>query len=420
MSLSLFIARRLYREEGGRRQASRPAVLIAMAGIAIGLAVMIVAVSIIVGFKSEVRSKVAGFGSHLRLSGLQGASAYESNPVVADDSLMAWASSRPGVKHVQRYSMKPGMLKTDDAFMGMMLKGVGPEYDLGFLRRHLVEGEVPQFSDTASAGRVLVSRAMAGKLRLKPGDKLDTYYLGNGGGSGGDVRARRLQVAGIYETNFTEYDNLFILADLCLVNRLNGWKPGQVSGLEVELRDYGRLDAATWELGDELGGYADRYGAEYCVRNVEQLNPQLFAWLGILDVNVWVILALITAVAGFIMISGLLILILERTQLIGTLKALGATDWTVRRIFLYHAMMLVARGMLWGNVIGLGLCALQVWTGIVPLDPESYYTATVPVAFHWGYIVLLNAGALAASLLMMLGPSVLASRISPATIMRYE
>lgn len=421
MSLSLFIARRLYREEGGRRQASRPAVLIAMAGIAIGLAVMIVAVSIIVGFKSEVRSKVAGFGSHLRLSGLEGgANAYESNPVVADDSLMAWVAARPGVKHVQRYSMKPGMLKTDDAFMGMMLKGVGPEYDLGFLRRHLVEGEVPQFSDTASAGRVLVSRAMAGKLRLKPGDKLDTYYLGNGGGSGGDVRARRLQVAGIYETNFTEYDNLFILADLCLVNRLNGWKPGQVSGLEVELSNYGQLDAATWELGAQLGGWADRYGAEYCVRNVEQLHPQLFAWLGILDVNVWVILALMTGVAGFTMISGLLIIIIERTSMIGLLKALGAGDGLVRRVFLWLSVFLIGKGMVWGNILGLGFYLLQSLTGVFQLDPATYYMDTVPVSLSPWHLLLLNAGTLAASLLMLVGPSFLIARIHPSRSLRYE
>ena len=421
MSLSLFIARRLYREEGGRRQASRPAVLIAMAGIAIGLAVMIVAVSIIVGFKSEVRSKVAGFGSHLRLSGLEGgANAYESNPVVADDSLMAWVAARPGVKHVQRYSMKPGMLKTDDAFMGMMLKGVGPEYDLGFLRRHLVEGEVPQFSDTASAGRVLVSRAMAGKLRLKPGDKLDTYYLSNGGGSGGDVRARRLQVAGIYETNFTEYDNLFILADLCLVNRLNGWKPGQVSGLEVELSHYGQLDAATWELGAQLGGCADRYGAEYCVRNVEQLNPQLFAWLGILDVNVWVILALMTGVAGFTMISGLLIIIIERTSMIGLLKALGARDGLVRRVFLWLSVFLIGKGMVWGNVLGLGFYLLQSLTGVFKLDPATYYMDTVPVSLNLWIFFALNAGTLLISVCMLLGPSYLIARIRPAGALRYE
>ena len=215
-------------------------------------------------------------------------------------------------------------------------------------------------------------------------------------------------------------DRMTMVYDL----KLNGLKDVEpyrsewnVEGMQASID---RMDEAGEGVYLATANHFNDEGDAYLTRTIRQLNPQIFGWLDLLDMNVWVILALITAVAGFIMISGLLILILERTQLIGTLKALGATDWTVRRIFLYHAMMLVARGMLWGNVIGLGLCALQAWTGIVPLDPESYYTATVPVAFHWGYIVLLNAGALAASLLMMLGPSVLASRISPATIMRYE
>ena len=415
MSLSLFIARRIYRERGSRRQASRPAVLIAMAGIAIGLTVMIVAVSIIVGFKSEVRHKVAGFSSHLRISGLEAVGAYESNPVVADDSLMALLAHYPKVKHVQRYSVKPGMLKTDTDFLGMMLKGVGQEYDLDFLREHLVEGEIPQFSDSASSGRVLISRAMAGKLKLKLGDKLDTYYIDQD-----EVRARRLQVAGIYETNFSEYDNLFILSDLYLVNRLNRWKSCQVSGLEVELRDYAEMEEATWEIGADLDGYADVYGAEYCVRNVEQLNPQLFAWLGILDVNVWVILALMTGVAGFTMISGLLIIIIERTSMIGLLKALGAGNGLVRRVFLWFSVFLIGKGMVWGNVFGLGFYCLQRFTGVFKLDPVTYYMATVPVSLNLWFLLALNVGTFVVSLLMLVGPSFLIARIRPAASLRYE
>ena len=344
MSLSFFIARRIYREGAGGKRVSRPAVLIAMAGIAVGLAVMIIAVSIIVGFKREVRNTVAGFGAHLRISGMEAVNAYENSPVVADDSLRTLVSRYAEVKHVQRYSMKPGMVKTDDAFQGIMLKGVGQDYDLSFLEAHLLEGEMPQFSDSASSGRVLVSRSLADKLKLRPGDKIDTYYIEE------EIRARRLQVAGIYQTNFAEYDNLFILSDLYLVNRLNRWKPGQASGLEVELRDYGRLEDATWELASLLDGYTDIYGAAYGVRNVEQLNPQLFAWLGILDVNIWVILVLMVGVAGFTMISGLLIIIIERTSMIGILKALGAGDALIRRIFLWFSVFLIGRGMLWGNV----------------------------------------------------------------------
>ena len=391
-----------------------------MSGIAIGLAVMIVSLCVVCGFKDEISAKVIGFGSDVQVLNVTASQEYDLPPIVASDSLRKVVESVDGVDHVQRFSLKIGMLKTEEDFRGMTLKGVGEEYDMSFFRKYLVEGEVPQFSDTASAGRVLVSRAMAGKLRLKPGDKLDTYYLGNGGGSGSDVRARRLQVAGIYETNFAEYDNLFILADLYLVNRLNGWKPGQVSGLEVELSNYGQLDAATWELGAELGGYADRYGAEYCVRNVEQLNPQLFAWLGILDVNVWVILALMTGVAGFTMISGLLILIIERTSMIGLLKALGARDGLVRRVFLWLSVFLIGKGMVWGNVLGLGFYLLQSLTGVFQLDPATYYMDTVPVSLSPWHLLLLNAGTLAASLLMLVGPSFLIARIHPSRSLRYE
>ena len=204
------------------------------------------------------------------------------------------------------------------------------------------------------------------------------------------------------------------------MNRLNGWKPGQVSGLEVELSNYGQLDAATWELGAQLGGYADRYGAEYCVRNVEQLNPQLFAWLGILDVNVWVILALMTGVAGFTMISGLLIIIIERTPMIGLLKALGARDGLVRRVFLWLSVFLIGKGMVWGNVLGLSFYLLQSLTGVFQLDPATYYMDNVPGSLSPWHLLLLNAGTLADSLLMLVGPSFLNARIHPAHSLRYE
>lgn len=246
------------------------------------------------------------------------------------------------------------------------------------------------------------------------GDKIDTYYIQ------GQVRARRLLVAGIYQTNFSEFDNLFVLTDLYQVNRLNGWQPGQVSGLELQIADYSQLDELTWELGDELEGYTDSYGVEYCVRDVEQLNPALFAWLDVLDVNIWVILFLMLGVAGFTMISGLLILILERTSMIGILKSLGANNTTVRRVFLWLAVFLIGRGMLWGNLIGLLLCGVQYAFGIFHLDPETYYMDTVPVSLNVWLLLLLNIGTLVASVLMLIGPSYLIARIHPANSMRYE
>lgn len=415
MNFPLFLARRLYREgnvEG--RQVSRPAVLIATAGIAVGLAVMLVSVSVIVGFKREIRDKVAGFGAHIQVCNMNLGSRYEVTPVAADDSLMHFLATRPQVAHVQRCSVKPGMLKTADAFQGMVLKGIGQEYDTSFFRCHLVEGEWPQFSDSASTGQVVISRSLADKLKLKPGDKVDTYYIQD------NVRARRLQVAGIYQTNMAELDDLFLLTDLYLVNRLNQWEPDQVSSIELLLTDYGELEETTYELANALDGQRDPYGATYGVANVEQLNPQVFAWLDILDANIWVILGLMTGVAGFTVVSGLLIIIIERTSMIGVLKSLGAGNDSIRHTFLWLSAFLIGRGMVWGNLVGLLFYGVQRYFGLFRLDPETYYMDTVPVAFHPLFFLLLNVGTLLVSLLMLVGPSHLIARIRPADSMRYE
>lgn len=414
MDLSRFIALRIYRNAQPGKQVSRPAVLIAMIGIAIGLSVMIIAVSVIIGFKSEVRDKIVGFGAHIQISNLDAARSYETRPVAVGDSMIAALTDYPEVKHVQRYSTKPGMIKTSDAFQGMVLKGVGPEYDRTFFRRHIIQGEFPQFSDSASSNRVVISKILADKMKLKLGDKIDAYFIQD------DVRARRLKIVGIYQTNFSEYDNLFLLTDICLVNRLNGWQPDQVSGVELEIRDYDRLEEVTYEIAADTDQCFDRYGAEYCVRNVEQLNPPIFAWLGILDVNIWVILILMIGVAGFTMVSGLLIIIIERTSMIGVLKSLGANNFTIRKVFLWFSVFLIGKGMLWGNAIGLAFYFVQHWFGLFKLDPETYYMAAVPVSFNIWLFLLLNVGTLLAAVLMLLGPSFLITRIHPATSIRYE
>jgi lipoprotein-releasing system permease protein len=251
-------------------------------------------------------------------------------------------------------------------------------------------------------------------LGLKLGDSFYTYFIQD------RVRARKFKIVGIYSTNFIEYDKLFLLTDIRQVQQLNDWSPDSYSGLEVLINDFNHID----EVGDAVySATANRFnkeGAAYSTQTIKQLNPQIFSWLDLLDMNVWVILILMLAVAGFNMISGLLILILERTNMIGILKSIGATDWSVRKIFLYHSFFLIGKGMLWGNVIGLSLCAIQYFTGVVPLDPEAYYVATVPITFNWLYIILLNLGTLLASILMMIGPSYLITKINPARIIRYE
>lgn len=414
MNLPLFIAHRIYRDNDSGKQVSRPAVLIAMIGIAIGLAVMIVTVSVIVGFKKEVRDKIAGFGSHIQITNLNAGSLYESLPISMTTAELDSLRANTDIHHVQRYSLKAGMIKTDEAFQGMLLKGIGPEYDTEFFRRHLLEGEMPQFSDTASSNRVVISRSLADKLKLKLGDKIDTYFIQD------NIRARRLTIAGIYQTNLTEFDNLYLVTDLYTVNRLNRWETDHFSGLELTVNDYSRLEDITWELASGLEGKTDRYGQEFCARNIEQLNPGIFAWLGILDVNIWVILVLMIGVAGFTMISGLLIIIIERTSMIGVLKSLGADNRTIRHLFLWFSVFLIGKGMLWGNAIGLAFYFVQRFFGLFKLDPTTYYMDTVPVSFNLWIFLLLNVGTLLASVLMLVGPSYLITRIRPADSMRYE
>lgn len=412
--MELFIARRLYKSEQGSRSVSRPAVLIAQIGVALGLAVMLVTIAVSFGFKHEVREKAVGFSSHIHISNYESGQSYEALPVAADSALLGRLAAIPSVEHVQRYAAKPGVFRTDNDFIGYILKGVGEDYDLSFYAQYLKEGVLPQFSDSVASGNILISRVIADKLQLGVGDKVDSYFLQ------GTMRARRYTVAGIYETGFNEYDRLFVIADLKAVQALNRWEPDQVTGVEVALTDFSKVEDMNWELGTLLDRTEDKYGNQYLVQSVTDINPGLFAWLDVLDMNVWLILALMIGVAGFTMISGLLILIIERTQFIGILKALGASNASVRKAFLYLAMLIIGKGMLWGNIVGLGLCAVQKFTGLIPLDPANYYLDRVPIEFNWLFILAVNVVMFVLSVLILIVPSHLISRIYPTKAMRFE
>ena len=416
MNWKLFIARRIYqtKEKEGDKNVSKPAVRIAMAGIAIGLAVMIISVAVVIGFKHEVRDKVIGLGSDILVTSLDEAQSYQATPIVGDDSLMAALGALPNVKHIQRYATKPGMIMTGDNFQGIVLKGIGQEYDTLFLHRHLLVGEIPAFTDSVSSNQVLVSKTIADRLGIGVGDKLNTYYLEN------NIRARRLTVAGIYQTNFSSYDDLFLLTDLRTVVRLNNWQEGQTGGLEIQVADYALLGDTNERILSALEGKVDKYGGRYYSQTVEEVYPQIFAWLDLLDLNVWVILILMIGVAGFTMISGLLIIILERTNMIGVLKALGADNTAIREVFLSFAVFLIRRGMLWGNVIALVCCGVQYFFRVIKLDPAVYYVDAVPVELNIWVWLLLNVGTLLVSVLMLVGPSYLISRIHPARSIRFE
>lgn len=414
MNWKLFIARRIYKQQEGSRQVSRPAVRIATIGIAIGLAVMLVTVSVVLGFKQETRSKVVGLGADILVTSIDVDESFQTTPVSVTDSMLSAWRNIEGVTAVQRYSTKPGMIMTENDFQGMVLKGVGQEYDNTFLQAHLLEGEIPQFTDSVSTNKVLISHAMSVKLGIGLGDKLYTYYIED------NIRARRLEVAGIYQTNFSMYDDMFLITDLYTVNRLNGWKGNLASGAELFVaRDYDSAPACD-VLREAVLPLKDESGRSYLVRPIEEVHPQIFAWLDLLDLNVWVILVLMTGVAGFTMVSGLLIIILERTNMIGVLKALGSSNLAIRKIFLGFSVFLIGKGMLWGNVIGLLLIGVQYFFRVIKLDPTTYYVNAVPVVFDFWLFVLLNIGTLIVSILMLVAPSYLVSRIHPAKSIRFE
>lgn len=414
MNFALFIAKRLYKEKGDKKRVSRPAITIATLGVAIGLAVMIISVSVALGFKNEIKSKVIGFGSHIQVTNLDATNSMEIKPIQINDSVMRCLEGIKGITHVQRFATKPGLIKTDEDFQGMLLKGVSQEYDPTFFKQHLISGEFPKFTDASSSNKLLISKSIADKLKLKVGDKVFTYYFEN------SIRTRRFQIIGIYQTNLSAYDNNVMMTDLYTVRKLNNWEPDQCSGVEMTVNDFTKLDSIDMEVVDKVNRHIDTYGDTYTAKTIKEVNPDIFAWLSLMDMNVWVILILMLGVAGFTMISGLLIIILERSQMIGLLKALGARNRQVRHIFLYFSVFLIGRGLLLGDIIGIGLLFLQHQFGFVHLDPATYYVDAVPVMFDWGLFALLNVVTLLISLFILIAPSYLVSHIEPSKAMRFE
>lgn len=415
MNLPYFLAHRIYAQNDDKRKVSRPAIRIATIGVAIGLAVMIVSVCVVLGFKHAIRDKVIGFGSHIQVAEYNALMGGDGRAVQMDDSVMSVLSHIQGVKHVQRFAYRQGILKTDDDFLGVMFKGVGPEFDSTFIRKNMVEGSIPHFSDKTSGNKLLVSKNMADKLHLKTGSRLFAYFIDYTG-----VRMRRFTISGIYQTNLTQYDNTICFTDLHAVAKLNGWPADVAGGAELTINNFAQLDDVERTVIAKVNRTTDHYGNTFASKTIKEVSPQIFSWLSLLDLNVWIILAIMMCVAAVTMISGLLIIILERTQMIGLLKALGAGNATVRHTFMWFSAFIIGRGLLWGNLVGLGLVALQYVTGLVKLDPATYYVSTVPVEVNLLYVVLLNIGTLIISLFVLIAPSYLISHIHPAKTMSYE
>ena len=373
-----------------------------------GVAVMIVTICVVVGFKRTVTLKVAGFGAHIQVVSFDNNNTYDMQPIEVSDSMLTSLSGYEHVAAVAPFITKPGMLKTDSAFRGMVLKGT--DY-WDFFEQNIVAGEVP-----TRAGEVVVSRETAKALKLAVGDAVNAYFVDET-----NVRARRYKISGIYETGFGQYDELFIIGTLEDARRLQAWDKGTYSGVEILVDDMRNLDETADKIYFATVNHLDEEGYNvYYVQTLHEQNPAVFAWLDLLDMNVVVIIVLMLLVAGFNMVSGLIILILDGVQVIGTLKALGADNRFVQRIFLTQAAMLIGKGMVWGNMIGLGLVAVQYFSHLIPLEASTYYVSYVPMAFAWGWIIALNILTAVVSLLILLLPSRIVAKISPARVMHFE
>ncbi len=414
MNLPYFIAQRLIKGRLEETSFSRPINVIAIIGIAMGLAVMILAVAILTGFKQQIREKVVGFGSHIQIMNFDSNISFETTPISDVQDFIPKIKNIPGVKHLQVFATKAGIIKTDEDIQGVVLKGVGSDYDWNYFKSNIVEGSVFTVSDTSKTDKVIISRKLSAMLSLKIGDSFSMHFIQD------PPRSRKFMISGIYETSLEEFDKIYVFCDIGHIKKLNGWKDDQVSGFEIFIDDFDKLDIMTMAIRDAIGYKITEEDTKFKVTNIRTRYPQIFDWLNFQDVNVIIIIFLMLVVAGFNMISGLLILILEKTNMIGILKALGSEDGTIRRVFLYQAAYLIGKGLFWGNIIGIGLAYLQLKTSAITLDPSSYYIKTVPVNLDLFHIILLNAGTMAVIILMLLVPSQLISRITPVKAIRYD
>ena len=413
MSVITFIANRFNREERDNKKMSRPAVRIAIIGIALGLAVMLLSIAVIVGFKREVRNQITGFGSHIQIMSYNNYNSIETEPITLTPKLDSLLHSTPNISNIQHIATQPGIIHTPDAFQGILLKGIDSTYNWNFFSKNLLEGSTLN-SQLSTLNSAVISSSIARTMNLRVGDSFVVYIVTDG------LRARKFTVAGIYQTTFADYDKLYILTDISQIQSLNQWADNQYSSLEILVNDYSRLNQTSADLFNKIIAYSHDTDILYRVETIESLTPQIFDWLAMLDMNAVVIIILMLAVSGFCVISGLLILILERSATIGLLKSLGANNWTIRRIFLTQSTYLISRGMLWGNIIGLLLISIQHFTHIIPLDPTSYYVDHVPVHLSLTAWLLINICLAIASILMLVGPSYFVTRISPAEAMRKE
>lgn len=410
LKLDYFIAKRLITTKDHKSSISAPIIKIAITAIALGMIMMMVSIATGIGLQQKIRQKVSAFNGHIIISGYNdNNSDVSTTPVSKKQNFYPKFTSVDGIAHIQAVASKAGIIRTETAFEGVIFKGVGADYDTANLKEYLVAGRLPNFKSNLNE-EVLLSQYLANRLGLKNNDTFVTYFMKE---NGEGYNLRNFKIVGVYNSGFQEFDATYVIGDIRHVQRINKWKPDQVGAFEVFVNDFTQIEQKGQEVYQETSSALDS-------QTIVEKYYYIFEWLKLFDVNILVILIVMIAVSTINMVVALLVLILERTQMIGILKSLGANNWSIRKIFLYNAAHLIGRGLLWGNVIGLTLLLLQKYFGIIKLNPESYYVNEAPVDINLFYLLLLNIGTVVVCLVVLLIPSYIITKITPSKSIRFE
>ena len=411
MNLEYFIAKRLITAKHFKSSISAPIIKIAISAIAIGMIMMIVSVATGIGLQQKIREKVSTFNGHIIISN------YDNNqsevtlvPISKKQDFYPKFTSVPEVSHVQAIASKAGIIRTETAFEGIILKGVGADYQWNNIKEFIISGRLPDYSRGINQ-EVLISQFLANRLNLKVGDNFNTFFIKENQNQPPNIR--RFKITGIFNSGFQEFDATYIIGDIRHIQRINKWKPDQVGAFEVFVNDFDKIKTVGEEVYQQTASTLD-------TKTIIEKYSYIFEWLKLFDFNIIIILAVMILVATINMVVALLVLILERTQMIGILKALGTNNWSVRKIFLYNAFYLIVRGLFWGNLIGISLLLMQRYFGVIQLNPENYYVNQAPVYLNWGYTLLLNLLTVTVCFMVLLIPSYIITKISPVKAIRFD
>jgi lipoprotein-releasing system permease protein len=409
LSTSAFLAKRLLQSNKGNNRLSTPIIRIAIGGIAVGVCVMIIAIAIVTGFQKEIRAKVIGFGAHIQINKYDNNHSFESSPISNKESYLNEIKKVPGVVHWQSIASKAGIVKSGDAIEGVVFKGLDKDYEFGFFEKSLIAGKIPSFPDSGKSNEILISKLQAQLLKLQVGSSLLMYFIQD------PPKARKFVVSGIYDTGLgdNDFDKIYMMGDIRVVQQLNKWSSDQVSAIEVQVQDFEKIDEMERLVYEAIPN-------DLNAQSIKSRYPQIFNWLDLMDTNVYIIIGLMLVVSIINMITSLLIMILERTQFIGIMKSLGADNRLIMNLFLRQASVLIGKGMLFGNLLGIGFCFIQSQFGIITLNQETYYLSVVPINLNVIDILLLNSATFGICLIALLAPTMLVTRISPARVIRFD